>query len=104
MKPSYSKESSHFYESAFNRGRLPLPNDYYRNQGLKLTGGGEWKSAICPFHADKKPSLRIRLDSGGFRCMACGAHGGDVLAFHMQRYHLGFVSAAKALGAWEVYS
>lgn len=57
MKPSYSKESSHFYESAFNRGRLPLPNDYYRNQGLKLTGGGEWKSAICPFHADKKPSL-----------------------------------------------
>jgi hypothetical protein len=34
--------------------------------------------------------------------MACGARGGDVLAFHMQRYELRFIDAAKALGAWEV--
>jgi hypothetical protein len=43
----------------------------------------------------------VQLDTGGFRCMACGAHGGDVLAFHMQRYGLAFIEAAKALGAWE---
>jgi hypothetical protein len=33
--------------------------------------------------------------------MACSAHGGDVLAFHRQRYRLSFKAAAQALGAWE---
>lgn len=86
---------------AFNREHLPNPAKYYREQGLKLVGGGEWKSAICPFHKDTKPSLRVRLDGGAFRCMACGAHGGDVLSYHMQRHGLGFVEAAQSLGAWE---
>jgi len=84
----------------FNRNLLPSPGEYYQDQGLKLTGGGEWKSALCPFHPDKTPSLRLRLDSGCFRCMACGTHGGDVLAFHMKLNNLDFISAAKALGAW----
>jgi len=89
------------YRNHFKKEQLPHPSIYYRNQGLKLKGGNEWKSAICPFHSDSKPSLRLRLDSGGFRCMVCGTHGGDVLSFHMQRYKLPFVVAAKALGAWE---
>jgi len=88
-------------KSSFNREKLPRPGTYFKREGLKLKGGAEWKSALCPFHPDKNPSLRVRLDSGGFRCMACGAHGGDVLAFHMQRYGLRFADAAKALGAWE---
>ena len=86
---------------AFRRDLLPSPADYYREQGLKLTGGGEWKSARCPFHEDTRPSLRVRLDTGAFRCMTCGAKGGDVLAFHMQRHRLPFIDAAKALGTWE---
>lgn len=85
---------------AFHRELLPCPSDYYREQGLNLAGGGEWKCAICPFHADNNPSLRVRLDTGCFCCMACGARGGDILAFHMKRYGFGFVAAAKALGAW----
>lgn len=86
---------------AFKRDRLPNPAKYYAAQGLRLIRGGEWKSAICPFHKDTKPSLRVRLDTGAFRCMVCGVHGGDVLAFHMQRYGLRFIEAARALGAWE---
>ena len=86
---------------ALKRDRLPNPCDYYCEQGLKLIGGGEWKSAVCPFHKDTKPSLRVRLDGGAFRCMACGAHGGDVLAFHMLRHGLRFIEAARSLGAWE---
>jgi len=35
--------------------RLPNPADYYREQGSKLTGGGEWKSAICQFHDETRP-------------------------------------------------
>ena len=87
---------------AFKREQLPNPGEYFRGLGLKLTGGGEWKNAVCPFHEDHKPSLRLRLDTGGFRCMACGAHGGDVLAFHMRLHGMQFIEAAKALGAWEV--
>jgi len=87
---------------AFKRDHLPSPAGYFAQQGLKLTGGGEWKTALCPFHSDHKPSLRVRLDSGGFRCMVCGAHGGDVLDFHRQRHGLSFIDAAKQLGAWRV--
>jgi DNA primase len=86
---------------AFNRDRLPIPLDYFKVQGINLVGGGLWKSATCPFHQDTHPSMRVRQDSGAFRCMVCGAHGGDVLAFHMQRYGLRFIEAARALGAWE---
>lgn len=84
----------------FQRDFLPRPSEYFKSQGLKLSGGGEWKNTICPFHKDTKPSLRIRLENGAFRCMVCGVHGGDVLAFHMQRYGLPFQKAAKELGAW----
>jgi DNA primase len=86
---------------AFRRDRLPSPSRYYQTQGLKFIGGGEWKSAVCPFHNDTRPSLRVRLDTGCFRCMVCGVHGGDVMAFHMQRYGLRFIEAARTLGAWE---
>lgn len=99
--PNRTRKPGAWRQAAFNRKRLPSPAEYYRSQGLKLIGGGEWKSAICPFHLDTRPSLRLRLDTGGFRCMVCGAHGGDVLAFHMKRTGLPFIRAAKDLGAWE---
>ena len=86
----------------FRRDRLPNPVEYLRSQGVQLAPGkAEWASARCPFHDDRQPSLRIRLDSGGYRCMACGAHGGDVLAFHRQLHGMSFVQAARDLGAWE---
>ena len=97
---SDSNKISWNYKSGFDRNLLPNPYNYFTEQGLKLTGGGEWKQALCLFHKDTKPSLRVRLDSGSFCCMACGAKGGDVLAFHMLRYGMGFKEAAKSLGAW----
>jgi hypothetical protein len=95
-----SNKISWNYKSNFDRSRLPNPSKYYSEQGLKLTGGGEWKQALCLFHKDTNPSLRVRLDSGSFCCMACGVKGSDVLAFHMKRYGMGFKEAAKSLGAW----
>jgi DNA primase len=86
----------------FKRSLLPQPEEYFQSQGLKITGGGTWKNALCPFHNDTNPSLRVHLDTGGFRCMACGVKGGDILAFHMQRYGVRFAEAVRQLGAWEV--
>jgi DNA primase len=88
------------YAGKFSRQALPSPIIYYENQGIKLNGSGAWRDAICPFHKDTKPSLRINIERGAYRCMACGAHGGDVLAFHMHRHGAGFIQAAKELGAW----
>ena len=98
-KPDSNKISWN-YKFGFDRSLLPNPSKYYSEQGLKLTGDGEWRKALCPFHKETRPSLGVRLESGSFRCMACGASGGDVLAFHMLRYGMGFKEAAKSLGAW----
>ena len=90
------------YTGKFSRKALPSSIQYYESQNIKLTGGGAWRDAICPFHSDSNPSLRVNVERGGYRCMVCGARGGDVLAFHMQRHRLGFIEAAKQLGAWVV--
>lgn len=82
------------------RDRLPDPVQYFEASGLRLIGRGIWRSALCPFHGDHNPSLRVDTESGAYRCMACGAKGGDVLAFHRARHGLSFVQAARDLGAW----
>jgi DNA primase len=93
---------SNFQRFAFIRERLPHPADFYAGEGIKLLGTGGWRNALCPSHNDTKPSMRVFVETGAFRCMVCGAKGGDVLAFHMLRHGLRFIDAAKALGAWGV--
>lgn len=84
----------------FIKQNLPDPTEYYQGQGVNLIGANEWKSALCPFHEDTNPSLRINIISGGFKCMACNEHGGDVLSFQMKRFGMSFKEACKSLGAW----
>ena len=86
----------------FSRKALPDALTYYQSQNITLKGTGAWRDAVCPFHKDTKPSLRINVEKGAYRCMVCGARGGDVLAFHQQRHNLNFVEACKQLGAWVV--
>jgi len=43
---------------------------------------GSW--ALCPFHADTHPSLRVYPD-GHYHCFACGAHGDAVDLYAAQR-------------------
>jgi len=86
----------------FDRTRLPDPLTYYATELERLRPAGRHASARCPFHDDTHPSLTVNLETGAFRCHVpeCGAHGRGVLDFHMARYGLGFVAAAKELGAW----
>jgi len=86
--------------SLFDKSRLPSPPAYFDSIGLKLTGKGAWRSALCPFHDDTHASLRVQYALGAFRCMACNAHGGDVLAFERLRTGKNFIDAARDLGAW----
>lgn len=84
----------------FERAWLPAPFTYYtEREGLRLHGRGTWRSARCCFHADDRPSLSINTETGGYFCHACRARGGDVLDFHRARHGLGFVAAARDLGA-----
>ena len=111
-RPAYPRRGSQFAAQrratgdrrkfSLNRSLLPEPAAYYRDScGMSLKGSGAWRTALCPFHADSHPSLRINIERGGFCCMVCNAKGGDVIAFHMLRHNLPFIEACKALGAWE---
>jgi hypothetical protein len=84
---------------SFNRSLLPSPLDYFQGQGLTLAGRGQWRTTACRFHGGSD-SMRVNVASGGWCCMACDAKGGDVLAYHMNHHGIGFVDAAKELGAW----
>ncbi len=85
----------------FIRDSVPGWIAYADGEGLALHGKGIWRNLLCVFHDDTNPSLRVSTASGGWCCMSCGASGGDTLAYHMQAHRLGFIDAAKALGAWQ---
>lgn len=84
------------------RENLPDPHHYYADiAGLKLVGKGPWLTGPCEFH-DSRATMRVNIQTGGFVCMAdCGARGGNVLDYHRAKHGMGFVEAAKALGAYE---
>ena len=85
----------------FIRENLPEPLAYYEGAGLTLTGprSSKWKTTRCVFHGGSD-SMRVHIERGAFVCMACGAKGGDILAYHMAEFGLEFVDTVKALGAW----
>jgi hypothetical protein len=86
--------------SGFAREQLPDAAAYFEGEGLTLKGRGMWRTTECKFHGGSD-SMRVHLDRGAFVCMACGAKGGDLLAYHMATHGMGFVEAAKALGAYQ---
>ena len=90
-KPDSADAKAAVTQSAFYAHELPgMPSP---------RGKREWQNGgICPFHDDRRPnSFHVNLDTGAFRCFACGASGGDVLAFVMQRDGLAFREALQSL-------
>lgn len=80
------------------------PRDFYRHElpNIPLKRQGWNDGGLCPFHSDNKPgSFRVNLVNGAYKCFACGAAGGDVIAFAMALYGLEFVEAlAKLADEW----
>jgi hypothetical protein len=85
-----------------DRTSLPSPMAYLLQRGALTTKPrGEWASICCPSHKggdEQHPSLRVSMKDGHFRCHACGAKGGDVIALHRLATGLGFVEAVHDLG------
>ena len=98
---TYAKQKTrgHFLRKALKKSPTEIIK-YYESHGLVITGTGKWRKALCPFHQEKQPSLGINTETGGYSCLACGARGGDILSFHMHKHGMGFIQAAKELGAW----
>ncbi|EAJ6537554.1 DNA primase [Campylobacter jejuni] len=53
---------------------------------------------ICPFHADKNPSMYINLTKGFYHCFACKA-GGDAFKFVMDYEKLSFADAVEKVAS-----
>jgi DNA primase len=80
--------------------RRLTPEQYYQRY-LKNTirTSSKWVAIRCPFHDDRKPSLGINTESGGFFCHACEAKGKNIIHFEMRRYGLDYPAAREKLCA-----
>ncbi len=59
---------------------------------------GNSYTAICPFHADKNPSLMISKSKQIYKCFSCGA-GGNVFTFVQEYEKISFVEAVKKVAS-----
>ena len=51
---------------------------------------------VCPFHADKGPSLKVYKGTGGWHCYGCH-RGGSVIDFVMEHENCDFPTAVRAI-------
>ncbi len=66
--------------------------------GLQVRNG----KCLCPFHQDRRPSMKIYPDGKGYYCFSCGS-GGDQIKFVARYRDIGNYEAAKELaGAFGV--
>jgi predicted RNA-binding Zn-ribbon protein involved in translation (DUF1610 family) len=80
---------------------LPRPVDYYPKVGVHLRKRNEWRVARCPFCGDRHAilALRVRIDTGAFKCTACGIKGGGIVDFHSLLFDMSRWDARRALSA-----
>src|SRR5262245_31055071 len=64
---------------------------------VSLRRSGKEHVGLCPFHADKNPSLSVSDSKGVFYCHGCGAKG-DAIDWVMRLERLNFRNACNALG------
>ncbi len=65
-------------------------------KGIELKKNGKGYFGLCPFHADKNPSLSINPTQNLFQCFGCGA-AGDAIRFVELFDQVDFKEAVKRL-------
>lgn len=89
---------NHLKEQVLRVARLEEVVERYLLLGR--TGSSRYTlTGLCPFHADRHPSLRVRVDKQYYKCFACG-EGGDVFRFVQQIEGIGFHEALVKLAGW----
>ena len=63
---------------------------------LEMRRQGRDYVALCPWHADSNPSLRVNAERQSWKCWVCG-DGGDIFSFMMKRENVGFREALEML-------
>jgi DNA primase len=63
---------------------------------LELRREGRNYTALCPWHSDSRPSLKINPERQSWKCWVCDV-GGDVFSFVMQKESVGFREALELL-------
>jgi hypothetical protein len=63
--------------------------------GIPINGHNK---ALCPFHADQKPSMHIYPGNRGFYCYVCNK-GGSVIDFVMGLFNLDFHDAIRKINS-----
>ena len=66
-------------------------------KGITLKKSGKSHMGLCPFHADKNPSLSINIQKNLWQCFGCGA-AGDAIRFIELFDQVDFKEAVKRLG------
>jgi len=64
---------------------------------IPLKRSGRNFKALCPFHDEKTPSFTVHQEKQIYKCFGCGK-GGNAIHFVMEREHLTFPEAVRALG------
>jgi DNA primase len=91
--------------SSFDRGRLPVPDVFFRENVRQYRRSGHKARATCPFcqatrqKRSYNPPFAMDLQKGLWHCHCC-QRGGDIVDFVRERDGVGFVAAVKQLGAW----
>jgi len=65
---------------------------FTRYLDLSPLNGRRAGRVLCPFHAEKTPSLSVDLDGGVFHCFGCGEQGG-IVDFTRKLMEHGFIRA-----------
>lgn len=65
-------------------------------KSVSLRKAGINRIGLCPFHADRTPSMYVSPNKNTYKCYACGV-GGDVIDFVMRENSLSFPEACHQL-------
>jgi DNA primase len=75
----------------------PMVAAYLHREGIQFKQHSGGFSLRCPFHDDDHPSLLMTAETGRYRCMACQATGGNLVAFHAAVHGMEWKDALRIL-------
>lgn len=97
----YSSKKGGNTQSGFDKNACLSPSSALGVIGIKHISRGTWLSVYCPFHKEgneQNPSLSMHAQEGFYKCHACGAKGGDLIAFYRALTNASFNEALRLLG------